>query len=82
MNKYQTKGMFMYVVGSMEESMGKLTHSSRRRVKGYQRKVTGKAIMALGDAHRALKNCINARIPGLEEYPDTSSGRIRQTSKL
>lgn len=82
MNKYQTKGMLMYIAGSIEEGYGKFTRSSLRRVKGYQRKVTGQAIMALGDAQRALKSCINARIPGLEENLDTSKGLIRQTSKL
>lgn len=82
MNKYQTKGMLIYVAGSIEESIGKLTRSSHRRVKGFQRKVTGQAIMALGDAQRVLKHCMNARIPGLEGNMDTAEGQVRQTSKL
>jgi uncharacterized protein YjbJ (UPF0337 family) len=83
MNKYQTKGMCIFIAGSLEEGIGKFSRNSRRQVKGYQRKVTGKAIMALGDAHRALKNCINARIPGLEENLDVPNGpAVRQTSKL
>jgi uncharacterized protein YjbJ (UPF0337 family) len=82
MNKYQAKGMFMYIVGRMEEMAGKFSHSSRRQVKGYQRKVTGKAIMALGDAHHALNLCINARIPELDGHPASAKKSVRQTSKL
>lgn len=82
MNKHQAKGMLMYLAGSAEEIAGKILRSTRRQVKGYQRKVTGQAIMALGDAHRALKLCINARIPGLDGNPELAEGPIRQTSKL
>jgi uncharacterized protein YjbJ (UPF0337 family) len=82
MNKYQTKGMFIYMIGSMEEIAGKMMHSSRRQIKGYQRKVTGQAIMALGDAHHALKLCINARLPDLERNLETAEHPARLTSKL
>ncbi|MDQ9171449.1 hypothetical protein Q8A64_13630 [Oxalobacteraceae bacterium R-40] len=82
MNKYQTKGMLIYLAGRIEETAGKFMHDSRRQVKGYQRKVTGQAIMALGDAHQALKLCVNARVPGLDGNLDLSEGRVRQTSKL
>jgi uncharacterized protein YjbJ (UPF0337 family) len=82
MNKYQTKGMLIYVLGSVEEVAGKILHSSRRQIKGYQRKVTGQAIMALGDAHRAIKLCINARLPELERSLDTAEKPARLTSKL
>lgn len=82
MNKYQIKGMLMYIAGSVEERMGKFSHNSRRQVKGFQRKVSGQAIMALGDAQRALKYCITSHIPGLEENLDASNGPIRLTSKL
>jgi hypothetical protein len=82
MNKYQTKGMLIYVIGSMEEIAGKMLHSSRRQIKGYQRKVTGQAIMALGDAHRALKLCINARLPDLDRSLDAAEQPARLTSKL
>ncbi len=82
MNKYQTKGMLMYLVGTVEEYVGKFAHNSRRQVKGFQRKVTGQAIMALGDAQRALKHCIQARIPELERNLDAPEGPVRQTSKL
>ena len=82
MNKYQTKGMYMYIVGSVEESVGKFVRSSHRQVKGYQRKVAGKAIMALGDAHRALQLCINAPLPELEGNSDIAAKPVRQTSKL
>jgi uncharacterized protein YjbJ (UPF0337 family) len=82
MNKYQTKGMLIYVIGSMEEIAGKVLHSSRRQIKGYQRKVTGQAIMALGDAHRALKRCINARLPEVDGNLDIPEQPARLTSKL
>jgi uncharacterized protein YjbJ (UPF0337 family) len=82
MNKYQTKGMLIYLAGRIEETAGRVMHDSRRQVKGYQRKVTGQAIMALGDAHHALKMCIDARVPGLEGNLDRSEGTVRQTSKL
>jgi uncharacterized protein YjbJ (UPF0337 family) len=82
MNKYQTKGMLIYLTGRIEETAGKFMRDSRLQVKGYQRKVTGQAIMALGDAHRALQLCINARIPELEGNLDLSERPVRQTSKL
>ncbi|MGV3743146.1 MAG: hypothetical protein ACO1NO_12630 [Burkholderiaceae bacterium] len=74
--------MFIYLVGIVEETTGRLMHNSRRQVRGYQKKLTGKAILALGDAHRALQRCINASIPEPEENLRAAEKPIRQTSKL
>jgi len=82
MDKYQTKGMCIYLAGIVEETTGKLLRNSRRQVKGYQKKLTGQAIMALGDAHRALKRCINAPIPETEKNLRIAERPIRQMSKL
>lgn len=82
MNQYQAKGMLIYTVGRIEETAGKLLRNSRRQVKGYQRKITGQAIMAIGDAQAALKLCITARIPDLDKLIEKPSTPKRLTSKM
>jgi uncharacterized protein YjbJ (UPF0337 family) len=81
MNQYQAKGLLIYTVGKIEETAGKLLRNSRRQVKGYQRKITGQAIMAIGDAQKALKLCISAKIPEMDNLLEKPSAPKRLTSK-
>ena len=81
MNKIRVKGSFTYIVGTAEEKIGKVFRNSRRQVKGYQRKVTGLAMIALGEAQEALKLCVTSQLMELEEAAEQTTYDRRLTSK-
>lgn len=58
MNRNQAQGMTMYIVGTVQQIVGRVIGNQRHQTKGFQRKITGKAIIALGDAQKLLKSCI------------------------
>lgn len=58
MNRNQAKGMAMYVVGKIQQTAGRFTGNQRQQTKGFQRQITGKAKIAIGDAQKLIKNCI------------------------
>lgn len=81
MNKYRIKGSFTYMVGTVEEKIGKIFRNSRRQVKGYQRKVTGLAMIDLGNAQEALNLCVTSQLMELEEAAEQATYSRRLTSK-
>jgi uncharacterized protein YjbJ (UPF0337 family) len=48
----------MYIVGTVQQIVGRVIGNQRQQTKGFQRKIAGKAIIALGDAQKLLKSCI------------------------
>lgn len=81
MNQYRIKGKCTYMLGTVEEKIGKILHNSRRQVRGYQRKVTGLAMMALGDAQAAVNLCVNSQLVELGETVERTTYSNRLTSK-
>lgn len=59
MNRNQVNGMAMYVLGKIQQTVGRFTGNQKQQTKGFQRQITGKAKIAIGDAQKILKSCIN-----------------------
>ncbi len=58
MNRNQAKGTTMYFIGKIQQTFGRFTGNQRLQTKGFQRQITGKAKIAIGDAQKIIKNCI------------------------
>lgn len=58
MNRNQANGMRIYLLGKIQQTVGRFIGNQRQQTKGFQRQITGKAKMAIGDAQKILKNCI------------------------
>jgi uncharacterized protein YjbJ (UPF0337 family) len=58
MNRNQAKGMTMYLLGTIQQTVGRIIGNQRQQTKGFQRQITGKAKIAIGDAQKLIKNCI------------------------
>lgn len=58
MNRNQAKGTAMYFIGKIQQLVGRFTGNQRQQTKGFQRQITGKAKIAIGDAQKIIKNCI------------------------
>lgn len=58
MNRNQVQGMTMYLLGTFQQTVGRFIGNQRQQTKGFQRKITGKAKIAIGDAQKLIKNCI------------------------
>jgi|GEM_PF-3440462 len=57
MNKFQAKGAAIYLIGRMQEILGRLLGSRMQQSKGFDRQIAGKAAIAVGDAIELLKHC-------------------------
>lgn len=82
MNKYRAKGIYIYVLGSIELFVGKSLKDSLRQVKGYQKKMTGIAFFRLADAHASLKTCICNPVPGLDKESPPSADSVRMSTEI
>ncbi|OGB23182.1 MAG: hypothetical protein A3I66_09305 [Burkholderiales bacterium RIFCSPLOWO2_02_FULL_57_36] len=59
MNRNQADGMVMCLLGKIQQAVGRFIGNQRQQTKGFQRQITGKAKIAIGDAQKIIKNCIN-----------------------
>lgn len=58
MNRNQAKGLVMVAIGKIQQNIGRLVRSQRYQSKGFQRQITGKAKIAIGDAQKIIKSCV------------------------
>ena len=58
MNRNRAQGMMMYLLGTAQQTVGRFIGNQRHQTKGFQRKITGKAKIAIGDAQKLVKNCL------------------------
>jgi uncharacterized protein YjbJ (UPF0337 family) len=58
MNKYQARGIAIYFIGRAQEGMGRITGNQRQQAKGFEKRMIGKAKIAIGDAQEIIKTCV------------------------
>jgi uncharacterized protein YjbJ (UPF0337 family) len=58
MNTNQAKGTMLYLLGTIQQKIGRFIGNQRQQTKGFQRQITGKTKIAIGDAQEVIKNCI------------------------
>lgn len=63
MNKFQLKGWTVYYTGVAQESFGRLVGNLRQQAIGFEKQSEGKAKIAIGNAQKAIKVCLDRHAP-------------------
>jgi len=57
MNRFQAKGAAVYLIGKIQECLGRALGSRMQQSKGFDKQISGKAAIAIGEAVDLLQVC-------------------------
>ena len=60
MHKYQAAALAIYLLGRLQEDVGRLVGNKRMQSIGYGRQIAGRARKAIGEADHLIKRCRNS----------------------
>lgn len=79
MNREHLGGLWKIVTGAAVEAYGALCGLPRQRQSGFERRISGRARMAIGDAQRLLDAC-RRPAPGCDDLRFTPPPPLRDMS--